>query len=261
MKKKIAIIIIIIIFIFLTLICMNILSKNNKPTINTENSENNATKNITESNNTQVNTSENIMTEELNTDTNNMVTSLPNDAGLTVNGVPKTFNQDITAQANISYLLGCKNITNSTNFVAYIDEHVPNNGIFISDISGYKETNNSYDFTKKRTEMMKEMLASIDLIYNIDENNYLINNQGNSDIEQKINRLISGNKKIIIGFIPEYYVYINDIDNSLGFGGFNNSSYVSLKPYNNIYTFIFDSNSTNANDFLCLIDEICQLAD
>ena len=76
-----------------------------------------------------------------------------------------------------------------------------------------------------------------------------------------LNKVISSNKKVIIGFLPEYYVYINDIDNGLGFGGYSNSSYVSLKPYNNIYTFIFDFNSSNKDDFFSMMEEIANLAD
>lgn len=38
-----------------------------------------------------------------------------------------------------------------------------------------------------------------------------------------------------------------------------NSSYISLKPYNNIYAYIFDENSVNTDDFFSMIEEISQI--
>lgn len=227
----------------------------NKISINTKN-------NIIESTNTNEKNPENnfqTLKEQKDTSTEN-ISTLPSDAGLTVSGESKTFNQDIISQANIAYLLGCKNITDKTNFAEYITKNITKNGIFISNITGYQKTDNQYDFIKENTVFMKELLSSINLSYNIN-NNYLVNNKSVSDLESKINKLISGNKKIIVGFLPEYYIYINDIDNGLGFGGYSNSSYVSLKPYNNIYTFIFDSNSSNIDDFFNMMEDIAKLAD
>lgn len=204
---------------------------------------------------------QNTIENELKTD-NNVRSSLPSDEGLTVKGVPKTFNQDIMAQANIAYLLGCEDITDSTNLEEYINNHIPNNGILISERTIYQKTDNPYDFIKERKEIMIEMLSSINLTYNIDKNNYLINNQGNGELEQKINKLISGDKKIIIGFVAGYYTYINNTEYGLQLGGgFTNSSYVSFKPYNNIYAYIFDENSANIDDFYNMIEEISKLDD
>ena len=106
---------------------------------------------------------------------------------------------------------------------------------------------------------MKELLSSIGFSYDI-ENNYLVNNKSTNELESKINKVISSSKKVIIGFLLEYYVYINDIDNGLGFGGYSNSSYVSLKPYNNIYTFIFNFNSSNKDDFFSMMEKVANLA-
>ena len=178
---------------------------------------------------------------------------------MTVSGVSKTFNQDIISQANIAYLLGCENITETTNFEDYINKNITQNGIFISNVSGYAKTDNPYDFIKENTVFMKELLSSIGFSYDI-ENNYLVDNKSTNELESKINKVISSNKKVIIGFLPEYYVYINDIDNGLGFGGYSNSSYVSLKPYNNIYTFIFNFNSSNKDDFFSMIEKVANLS-
>jgi len=107
---------------------------------------------------------------------------------------------------------------------------------------------------------MQEMLSSIDLKYNINENNYLLNNNNNEELQQKLNTIISGSKKIIIGFLQEYYTYIDDSEYGLQLGGgYMNSSYISLKPYNNIYAYIFDENSVNTDDFFSMIEEISQI--
>lgn len=233
-KKKIIIIIISIIIVLLLAISFN-----------------NSNKNNVENNSQIVGKSKNTITEDMDT--------LPNDAGLTVSGVSKTFNQDIISQANIAYLLGCENITETTNFEDYINKNITQNGIFISNVSGYAKTDNPYDFIKENTVFMKELLSSIGFSYDI-ENNYLVNNKSTNELESKINKVISSNKKVIIGFLPEYYVYINDIDNGLGFGGYSNSSYVSLKPYNNIYTFIFNFNSSNKDDFFSMIEKVANLS-
>lgn len=245
-KKKKAIMITISIIIVLLLAI--VFSSNNKNQY-----KNNFNSNNSVENNSQiVEEPKNIVTEDTGT--------LPNDTGLTVSGVSKTFNQDIISQVNIAYLLGCENITETTNFEDYINKNIIKNGIFISNVSGYTKTDNPYDFIKENTVFMKELLSAIGFSYNI-ENNYLVDNESTSELESKINKVISSNKKVIIGFLPEYYVYINDIDNGLGFGGYSNSSYVSLKPYNNIYTFIFDFNSSNKDDFFSMMEEIANLAD
>lgn len=212
---------------------------------------NNSNKNNVENNFQIVEKSKNTITEDIDT--------LPSDAGLTVSGVSKTFNQDIISQANIAYLLGCENVTETTNFEDYINKNITKNGIFISNVSGYAKTDNPYDFIKENTVFMKELLSSIGFSYDI-ENNYLVDNKSTNELESKINKVISSNKKVIIGFLPEYYVYINDIDNGLGFGGYSNSSYVSLKPYNNIYTFIFNFNSSNKDDFFSMIEKVANLS-
>ncbi len=212
---------------------------------------NNSNKNNVENNFQIVEKSKNTITEDIDT--------LPSDDGLTVSGVSKTFNQDIISQANIAYLLGCENITETTNFEDYINKNITQNGIFISNVSGYAKTDNPYDFIKENTVFMKELLSSIGFSYDI-ENNYLVDNKSTNELESKINKVISSNKKVIIGFLPEYYVYINDIDNGLGFGGYSNSSYVSLKPYNNIYTFIFNFNSSNKDDFFSMIEKVANLS-
>ena len=222
---------------------------------------NNDNKTIQDTNTNEKNVENNsqIVEEQKNTVSENTGT-LPSDAGLTVSGVSKTFNQDIISQVNIAYLLGCENITETTNFEDYINKNITKNGIFISNVSGYAKTDNPYDFIKENTVFMKELLSAIGFSYDI-ENNYLVDNKSTSELESKINKVISGNKKVIIGFLPEYYVYINDMDNGLGFGGYSNSSYISLKPYNNIYTFIFDFNSSNKDDFFSMMEEIANLAD
>ena len=198
----------------------------------------------------------NIENETIKKEYNNM----PNDTGLTVDGVHKTFNQDIITKANIAYLLGCDNITENTDFDGYINQHLPKNGIYISKIVGYKEDpNNSYDFVMKSSDFMKKMCKDLNLNYEVDKNNYLKRNKKNDEICKNINKLITGNKKIIIGFLPEYYVYINDIENGLGYGDYSSSDYVSLKPYNNIYTFIYDFNSSNVDNFYEMLKEISEI--
>lgn len=271
-KKKTAIIIIGILIIIVLLFVIKFANNKKNQTRNNFNYNNNTTDNI---DNLIVDNNENRTIEDINkknTENNYQIyeeqkntvieniDTLPSDVDLTVSGVSKTYNQDIISQANIAYLLGCENITDKTNFEEYINKNIPQNGIFISNVSGYKKTDNPYDFIKENTVFMKELLSSINLSYDID-NNYLVANQSNSELERKINKVISSDKKIIIGFLPEYYVYINDIDNCLGFDGYSTSSYVSLKPYNNIYTFIFDFNSSNSDDFLSMIEEIADIID
>ncbi len=46
--------------------------------------------------------------------------------------------------------------------------------------------------------MIKEYLKEINLNYNPDQDNYLINNLKNGQLEKKFNKVISGDKKIII---------------------------------------------------------------
>ena len=188
--------------------------------------------------------------------------SLPNDVGLTVNGVPKTFNQDIMAKANIAYLLGCENITVSTDLEKYINSHISNNGIFISNQTVYQKTDNPYDFVLERRDAMAKMLASINLQNNINEKNYLVEGSSTDELEKKINKVIVGDKKVIIGLVADYYTYINDTDYGLQLGGgFVDSSYVSFKPYNNIYAYIFDENSDDTDSFYDMMKEISKLAD
>lgn len=188
--------------------------------------------------------------------------SWPNDFGLTISGESKTFDQDIMSKANIAYLLGCDNITDDTDFEDYINKHLPQNGIFISERSIYKkDLNNPYDFLMARKDFMKKMLSEINLSYKINENNYLIDNMGNSSLEQKLNKVINGNKKIIIGFVAEYYEYINDTDYGVHLGGIYRKSYVSFKPFNNIYPYIFDENSADIDDFHEMIEEIANLSE
>lgn len=277
-KKKIIILIIVVLIIFiLTGIIIQIKNslsnvKNDNNLINSEDNEEQITNDyIISSNNSTIENTQNIIENKIqnqeitrsNTDieSNTKVNSLPNDSGLTINGVEKKFNQDIMAQANIAYLLGCDEILNTTDFEKYINNHLPNNGIWISERTTYKKTDNPYDYIKERKHIMQEMLSSIDLKYNINENNYLINNNNNNEeLQQKLNAIISGNKKIIIGFLPEYYTYIDDSEYGLQLGGgYMNSSYISLKPYNNIYAYIFDENSVNTDDFFSMIEEISQI--
>ncbi len=274
MKKKIIILISIILLVIFIVIGIIIKDKSNIDNIETNN-------NTTNNNNINLESKEQFQNESAadieSSEANNIQnedeskfesedtdtkSSLPSDVGLTINGVHKTFNQDIMSQANIAYLLGCDNITDTTDLESYIANHMPNNGIFISERTAYQKTDNPYEYIKERRTMMQEMLSSLSLTYNIDKNNYLLNNQGTTELEQKLNKLISGDKKIIIGFVAEYYTYINDSEYGLQLGGgFMNSSYVSFKPYNNIYAYIFDENSADINDFYNMVEEISELVD
>lgn len=281
MKKKF-IFISISVVILLTIFILFYIITDNKNNINNNNFSNiidtnyelqieNLTKdeNIVKEDTNEVNNIQNKKEDEIQAninesknDENTNNTSLPNDIGLTVNGVPKTFNQDIMAKANIAYLLGCENITDTTDLEEYIYNHIPNNGIFISERTLYPPTGNPYEHTKERATIMKEMLSYIHLKYDIDKNNYLLGNEGNGQLEQQLNKLIYGNKKIIIGFVAEYYTYINDSEYGLQLGGgFGNSSYVSFKPYNEIYAYIFDENSSDIDSFYTMIEEISNLAE
>lgn len=263
-KKKIVLlsIIILIIIIIIVTLCFNN-SKQNSNKINIENSVQSEEKNNNLDNNLDMleNTKENEISKTMDSNGNNKKSSLPSDSGLTVNGVPKTLNQDIMAKANIAYLLGCENISDDTNLEEYIEKNISKNGIFISEVSTYKRTDNPYEHIKESREMMKEMLSSIHLEHDINQDNYLVSNGSNVAIDKNINKLIVGDKKIIIGFLAEYYTYINDCEKGLEpGGGFDNSSYVSFKPYNNIYTFVFDENSINSDDFYEMMKEISNLA-
>lgn len=210
----------------------------------------------------KVETDDNNIISQKNNLMNTEKSSLPNDVGLTVNGVPKTFNQDIMAKANIAYLLGCENITDSTDLDEYINSHISNNGIFISNQTVYQKTDNPYDFVPERRDVMAKMLASINLQNNINEKNYLVEGSSSDELEKKINKVIVGDKKVIIGLVADYYTYINDTDYGLQLGGgFVDSSYVSFKPYNNIYAYIFDENSDDTDSFYDMMEEISKLAD
>ena len=234
-------------------------NNNNVNNIGNEITINNENNTIEDTNEKNVENNFQTLKKQKDTCTEN-VSTLPSDAGLTVSGEPKTFNQDIISQANIAYLLGCENITDKTNFAEYINKNITKDGIFISKVTGYPKTDDPYDFIKENAVFMKELLLEINLSYNID-NNYLVSNKSSSNLESKINKVISSDKKIIVGFLPEYYLYINDIDNGLASGGYSNSSYVSLKPYNNIYTFIFDSNAGTIDGFFNMMEDIAKLAD
>lgn len=271
-KKKIIIVTLSIILLIILIVVVSFTNRKKEQEKNIFNNNNNSVNNIgneiiiNNENNTIEDTNETNVENNFQTFKNpkdigtENISNLPSDAGLTVSGESKTFNQDIISQANIAYLLGCENITDKTNLAEYINKNITKNGIFISNVTGYQKTDNPYDFIKENTVFMKELLSEINLSYNIN-NNYLVNNKSISNLESKINKLISGDKKIIVGFLPEYYIYINDVDSGLGFGGYSNSSYVSLKPYNNIYTFIFDSNSSNIDDFFNMMEDIAKLAD
>lgn len=187
--------------------------------------------------------------------------SLPNDTGLTVGGVPKTYNQDIMSQANIAYLLGCTDFNDINNLNKYIEKHIPKSGIFISKVTGYDKTDNPYDFVMDRSELMKKMLSNINMTYNINKQNYLeINKNEKSELDKKINKIISSEKKIIIGFVPAYYIYINDTETGLVLSEMQ-EAYISLKPYNNIYTYICNPDEARNEDFLNMIEEISQILD
>lgn len=272
MKKKKTIILVIVILIAFILISITIQKKNSSNNNSLKNEAQIVNEDIVKANNTVIennqDTIENKIQNELKVENNKIdidsnikESSLPNDNGLTINGVPKKFNQDIMAQANIAYLLGCDEIQDTTDFDKYISNHLPNNGIYISERTTYQKNNNPYDYVKERKTIMQEMLSLINLKYNIDKNNYLIiNNNISEELEKRLNKIINGNKKIIIGFLPEYFTYIDDSEYGLQLGGgFMNSSYISLKPYNNIYTYIFNENSANTDDFFSMINEISQI--
>ena len=163
-KKKIIMIIISIIIVLLLAISFN-----------------NSNKNNVENNFQIVEKSKNTITEDIDT--------LPSDAGLTVSGVSKTFNQDIISQANIAYLLGCENITETTNFEDYINKNITQNGIFISNVSGYAKTDNPYDFIKENTVFMKELLSSIGFSYDIENNYYPIATKADGTDEVYVGRI------------------------------------------------------------------------
>lgn len=264
-KKKIVLlsIIILIIIIIIVTLCFNN-SKQNSNKINIEKGVQSEEKNNNLDNNLDMleNTKENEISNQIDSNgNNNKKSSWPSDTGLTVNDVPKTFNQDIMAKANIAYLLGCENISDDTNLEEYIEKNISKNGIFISEVSTYKRTDNPYEYIKGRREIMKEMLSSINLEHDINQDNYLVSNGSNVAIDKNINKLIVGDKKIIIGFLAEYYTYINDCEKGLEpGGGFDNLSYVSFKPYNNIYAFVFDENSIKFDDFYEMMKEISNLA-
>lgn len=268
MKKKIIVllsIIILIITIIIVTLCFNNSKRNSsinmENIIQSEKEINNIDNNSNMLEDIKQNEISNQVDSNSNTNVDSKGSSLPNDSGLTVNGVPKTFNQDIMAKANIAYLLGCENISNNTNLEEYIEKNISKNGIFISEVSTYKKTGNPYEHIKERKEIMKDMLSSINLKYDINQDNYLISNGSDGEIEKNINKLILGDKKIIIGFVADYYTYINDYEKGIQLGGgFANSSYVSFKPYNNIYAFIFDENSTDSDDFYEMIKEISNLS-
>ena len=80
------------------------------------NNKNFNSNNSVENNSQIVEGPKNIVTEYTGT--------LPSDTGLTVSGVSKKFNQDIISQVNIAYLLGCENITETTNFEDYINKNI-----------------------------------------------------------------------------------------------------------------------------------------
>lgn len=222
-------------------------------------SEGNSKNTITSSSNLQNITTDNIVTKNVEATTNK--NSLPDDTGLTVGGVKKTYNQDIMAQGNIAYLLGCSDFSNINNLDKYIEEHKPKNGIFISKVTGYDKTENPYDFVMDRSELMKKMLSGINMTYHVDKNNYLIDNKNEtSELDKKINKIIASDKKIIIGFVPAYYMYINDTEMGLTLTEMQ-KPYISLKPYNNIYTYICDPDDASNEDFLGMIEEISQISD
>ena len=242
---------IIIMIVFVLVCCIKDTSKNNFNNVNHVNDVQLINK---------VETDDNNIIFQKNNLMNTEKSSLPNDVGLTVNGVPKTFNQDIMAKANIAYLLGCENITDSTHLDEY--SHISNNGIFISNQTVYQKTDNPYDFVPERRDVMAKMLASINLQNTINGKNYLVEGSSTDELEKKINKVIVGDKKVIIGLVADYYTYINDTD--YGFqlgGGFADSSYVSFKPYNNIYAYIFDENSDDTDSFYDMMEEISKLAD
>lgn len=187
--------------------------------------------------------------------------SLPDDTGLTFKGVSKTYNQDIMSQANIAYLLGYTDFDNTNNLKKYIEKHTPKSGIFISKVTGYDKTDNPYDFVMDRSELMKKMLSNINMKYNINKQNYLeINKNEISELDKKINKIISSDKKIIIAFVPAYYIYINDTEMGLVLSEMQ-EPYISLKPYNNIYTYICNPDQARDEDFLNMIEEISQILD
>ena len=56
-----------------------------------------------------------------------------------------------------------ENITEETDFEKYINEHMPNNGIYISEVYVYKKTDNPYDFLKPRKDIMLDNLKAINI--------------------------------------------------------------------------------------------------
>ena len=114
---------------------------------------------------------------------------------------------------------------------------------------------------RKNTKRNVAFIVSI-ILNNINEKNYLVEGSSSDELEKKINKVIVGDKKVIIGLVADYYTYINDTDYGLQLGGgFVDSSYVSFKPYNNIYAYIFDENSDDTDSFYDMMEEISKLAD
>lgn len=184
---------------------------------------------------------------------------LLSDEGMTIGGVPATYDYDITSQANIAYLLGCEDISETTDFEKYISENFINDGVYTSSVTGYPVSDNPYDFIKTASDIVKESLMSVDLDYDV-KDNYLIDNHQTDELSARINKIINGDKKIIIGVLPAYYVYINHEDGGLAMGGnFTNTDYVFLKPYNDIYTFIINTNHFSNEDFIEIFENMYQI--
>lgn len=162
------------------------------------------------------------------------------------------------AQANIAFLLGKEIQKEETDFSEYIEVHMPKNGIFISSVSAY-EKESEYDFVMKASEIMKRNLNDINMTYQVDKENYLIAN-GNSknELSANINKVINGDKKVIIGFLPYFYTHINDTNQGTQLWEMMNP-YISLKPYNNIHVYICNPNEATPEDFMNMIEEIANI--
>jgi len=285
MSKKIIISIIVTIIIITVLLILFIVLNDKKETsevnvnmdkniVAVNNIDNQSSGNSVEDKNNINNTD---ITNKINNEISNIIanlpknyennSSIPDDTFLTVGGVHKTYNQDIMSEANIAFLLE-KDMSNyigktsvddlNKEFSSYINNHMPKNGILISNINAYKKIS-QYDVVTEPADGMKNYLNSINMTYQIDKNNYLIeSNNSKNDLSKDINKAINGNKKIIIGFVPYFYSYINDTEQGLRTCEMS-EPYISLKPYNNIYTFICNPNEMTSEDFMLMLKEIAKL--
>lgn len=185
----------------------------------------------------EVNSSANINKEVQNNDSIRVVGGKLNESGITFDGNPIKYNQEISTKLNIAYMLKY-NINHDIELAefekdmsTYINKNKPKvNGLWI-------ENQELLEGDPLGTDRFISILSQIGLECSINSNGFVQKLNSTTAISTYISEIIDCGKLVMIAFSPDYYAYIENFDNKAHMTD-TEDNFVSFEPYNNIYPYI-----------------------